>query len=97
MEAMKVYRRGLERSALVMRGSRTVAEVFTDREPGDQYETAELFATAPGLLAALQGLLLCAEARGDAEPLDAYETRRKMMPGQIARAYAVISQVKGGV
>lgn len=59
MEAMKVYRRGLERSALVMRGSRTVAEVFTDREPGDQYETAALFAAAPALLESLRDALAC--------------------------------------
>jgi hypothetical protein len=53
---LSVNRRGYERSALVVRGSETVAEVFTDREPGDQYQTAALFAAAPDLLAALHTL-----------------------------------------
>ena len=49
--------RGHERSALVKRANTVVAEVFTDREPGDQYQTAALYAAAPALLAALQGIM----------------------------------------
>jgi hypothetical protein len=48
--------RGYERSSLVKRGSTIVAEVFTDTDPGDQYETATLMAAAPELLAALNGV-----------------------------------------
>jgi hypothetical protein len=47
---------GHERSALVKRGREIIAEVFTDREPGDQYQTAALFAAAPAMLEALQAL-----------------------------------------
>lgn len=54
MIPLTVTRRGFERSTLVQRGTVTVAEVFTDREPGDQYETAALFALAPELLSALR-------------------------------------------
>ena len=63
MHKLTVKQRGLERSALVVRGRTTIAEVFTDREPGDQYQTAELIAAAPDLLAALQLLV-----RGDGQP-----------------------------
>ena len=49
--------RGHERSALVKRGHTVVAEVFTDQEPGDQYQTATLYAAAPALLAELQGIM----------------------------------------
>ena len=57
MQPLTIKQRGLERSALVVRGQTTIAEVFTDREPGDQYQTAALIAAAPDLLAALQSLL----------------------------------------
>lgn len=56
---------------------------------------ARLIANAPALLAALRGVVLCADARGDAEPLDAYQTRAAMLPGQIARAYAAIARATG--
>lgn len=45
---------GHERSALVKRGNTVIAEVFTDREPGDQHQTATLYAAAPAMLAALE-------------------------------------------
>lgn len=83
MEAMKVYRRGLERSALVMRGSRTVAEVFTDREPGDQYETAQLFAAAPALLAAL---MACVEGTEPGEDCPLPPALYNLACAAIARA-----------
>lgn len=54
MTTLKTVLRGYERSALVVRGTTTVAEVFSDREPGDQYKTAALIAAAPDLLEALQ-------------------------------------------
>lgn len=60
-------------------------------------DTAALIAAAPDLLAALRGMVLCADARGDAEPLDAYQTRAAMLPQQIARARAAIARAtKGG-
>jgi hypothetical protein len=49
MSDLKVDLRGFERSVYVKDGSRIVAEVYTRKEPGDQYETAQLFATAPKL------------------------------------------------
>ncbi len=49
--------RGHERSALVKRGRKIIAEVFTDREAGDQYQTASLYASAPALLDALRWAL----------------------------------------
>lgn len=99
MEAMKVYRRGLGRSALVMRGSRTVAEVFTDQEPGDQYATAALFAAAPALLAALEDITeryerLLVESR--ITKRDA-ESMREMLPFYTEQARAAIARAKGGV
>lgn len=51
------FPRGHERSAFVKRGNKIIAEVFTDREPGDQYQTADLFAAAPAMLEALQNVL----------------------------------------
>lgn len=58
MKNYKAKTRGFERSALIVNGRGVpVAEVFTDIEPGDQYETAALLAAAPDLLAALQALL----------------------------------------
>ena len=55
---MKTEFRGFERSALVKSYSgETIAEVFTAREAGDQYDTARLFAAAPDLLDALQHAL----------------------------------------
>jgi hypothetical protein len=68
MHPLTVTRRGLERSALVKRGAEIVAEVFTDREPGDQYETAALIAAAPELLAALRAMLAASDA-GDMDSL----------------------------
>lgn len=53
---------------------------------------ARLIAAAPDLLAALRGLLICVGPRGDAEPLDAYEDRRRLIKGQIARADAAIAK-----
>lgn len=48
---------GHERPALVINSrGESVAQVFTDCEPGDQYGNAALFAAAPDLLAALQSL-----------------------------------------
>jgi len=44
-----VDKRGFERSVLVKDGSRIVAEVYTHKEAGDQYETAQLFASASKL------------------------------------------------
>lgn len=65
-----------------------VAKVFNESD-------VALIAAAPDLLAALRGVVLCADARGDAEPLDAYQTRAAMLPGQIARAYAAIARATG--
>jgi hypothetical protein len=62
---------------------------------GEGFANARLIAAAPDLLAALRGVVLCADARGDAEPLDAYQTRAAMLPGQIARAYAAIARATG--
>lgn len=70
MHPLTVTRRGLERSALVKRGTEIVAEVFTDREPGDQYETAALIAAAPELLAALQRIIRAADRMPIDSPLD---------------------------
>jgi hypothetical protein len=47
---------GHEHAALVKRGKKIIAEVFADREEGDQYQTAALFAAAPALLEALHTL-----------------------------------------
>ena len=47
---------GHAQAALVRRGKKIIAEVFADREEGDQYQTAVLFAAAPALLEALQTL-----------------------------------------
>lgn len=57
MGDLKVDQRGLERSVLVKDGSRIVAEVYTHKEPGDQYETAQLFASATKLQFWLQSIL----------------------------------------
>lgn len=65
-----VFPRGHERSAFVKRGNQIIAEVFTDREPGDQYQTADLFAAAPALLAALEGLADAVERFTNATPDD---------------------------
>ena len=54
MTTLHAVPRGYERSVLIKRGSTVVAEVFTDREPGDQYKTSAVFAAAPDLLAALE-------------------------------------------
>ena len=51
-----------------------------------------LQAAAPDLLAALIGLLICVGPRGDAEPLDAYEDRVRLLKGQIARAEAAVAK-----
>jgi hypothetical protein len=53
---------------------------------------ARLIAAAPELLAAVRGLLICVWPRGDAETLDAYETRTAMLKDQIARADAAIAK-----
>ncbi len=85
MHPLTVTRRGLERSALVKRGAEIVAEVFTDREPGDQYETAALFAAAPELLAALQRIIRAADRMPIDSPLD----------GIIDEARAAIARATG--
>lgn len=79
--------RGHERSALVKRGHTVVAEVFTDREPGDQYQTATLYAAAPAMLAALQGLVDAVERFTNATTEDWPE---------LAAARAAISQAQQG-
>jgi hypothetical protein len=49
---------GFEGPAKVINDRRiTVADVYTDREPGDQRETAALFAAAPELLATLRAIV----------------------------------------
>jgi hypothetical protein len=53
---------------------------------------AALQAAAPDLLAALIGLLICVGPREDAEPLDAYEDRMRLLKGQIARAKAAVAK-----
>ena len=76
----------------------TIAEEDEDGRVVPEHErdaNARLIAAAPDLLAALRGVVLCADARGDAEPLDAYRTRAAMLPGQIARAYAAIARATG--
>ena len=93
MDTMKVYRRGLERSALVMRGSRTVAAVFIDRGPGDQYETAALFAAAPALLESLRDALACIDEIPEKE-----RVRLGLYSMQwYGQARAAISRAEGGV
>ena len=78
---------GNERSALVKRGNTVIGEVFTDREPGDQYQTAALYAAAPAMLAALQGLADAVERYTNASPQDWPE---------IAAARAAITNAMGG-
>lgn len=50
---LTVKTRGFERSALITEKGRTVAEVFTHAEPGDQRNMAALYAAAPAMLEAL--------------------------------------------
>ena len=57
MADLKVEKRGLERSVLVKDGRTVVSEVYTHKDPGDQYETAQLFASASKLQFWLQSLL----------------------------------------
>lgn len=52
--ALHAERRGMENSVLIKSGRTIVAEVFTHKEPSDQYETGALFAAAPDMLAALR-------------------------------------------
>lgn len=85
--------RGHERSALVERGSTIVAEVFTDREPGDQYQNAALFAAAPKLLEALNDLLDDLQLDMKTSPASAY---RMVISGQrIEQARAAIAKATG--
>ena len=78
--------KGRERSALVKRGHTVIAEVFTDREPGDQYQTATLYAAAPALLAALQGL---------ADAVERFTNTPEDWP-ELAAARAALSQAQQG-
>lgn len=78
--------RGYERSALVKRGREIIAEVFTDREAGDQYQTAALFAAAPAMLEALQSL---------AAAVEQFVPLADTWP-ELSAARAAIAQAKGG-
>ncbi|MBK3780356.1 hypothetical protein G3A43_08800 [Paraburkholderia aspalathi] len=53
---LTVEYRGMERTVLVKDGRTTIAEVYTRNVPGDQYETARLFAHAPDMFAVLEKL-----------------------------------------
>ena len=61
MSTLKVERRGMERSVLIKDGVKVVAEVFTHKEPGDQYDTAQRFAASAELQGSLRAIL---EAKG---------------------------------
>ena len=56
--------RGQEQTAIVQSRGAVIAEVYTDREPGDQHRTAALFATAPDLLENLRQLADLLESIG---------------------------------
>lgn len=77
-------RRGHERSALVKRGSETVAEVFTDIEPGDQHRTVALFAAAPAMLDALHIAREHVKAAAEADLCFARQQEQQGMHGNAA-------------
>lgn len=87
MTTLKTVLRGYERSALVVRGTTTVAEVFSDREPGDQYKTAALIAAAPDLLEALQYALERFECIPEhRDEIGLYRTGARLARAAIAKA-----------
>ena len=62
---LKIQNRGFENSSFLKMGDVIVAEIFSAKEPADQHATAQLFATSPDLLKALETSLhyteLCLE------------------------------------
>jgi hypothetical protein len=77
---------GHEQAALVKRGRKIIAEVFTDRKEGDQYQTAALFAAAPAMLEALQSL---------ADAVDQFVPLANEWP-ELSAARAAIAQAMEG-
>jgi hypothetical protein len=68
-------------------GRRTVADVYAQREPGDQNQTAALFAAAPDLLAVLRKLTDAIGRMPGNNPLDglADEARAAIARAEVAK------------